>query len=108
MARPVRARRSSGRTRSSPVHIGVALEDLVRRLGITKTLSKYHVLTSWQFVVGEQVAKVTVPERIENGVLFVSVATASWRAELTMRRKEILERINKVAGKDSVKEIRFR
>jgi predicted nucleic acid-binding Zn ribbon protein len=90
------------------VHIGVALEELVRRLGMTKTLSQYDVLTSWQDIVGEQIARVTVPERIHNGILFITVATASWREELSMRRKEILERINKAAGKNSVKEIRFR
>jgi len=58
--------------------------------------------------VGDQIAKVTVAKRMENGVLFVEVANAPWRAELTMRRGEIARKINAAVGKNVVKEIRFR
>jgi predicted nucleic acid-binding Zn ribbon protein len=59
-------------------------------------------------VVGEQIAKVTQAQRMENGVLFVSVATAPWRAELSMKRMDITRKINTILGKNVVKEIRFR
>ncbi len=81
---------------------------MTRRLGIDKTLSEYEVVTSWDAIVGEQIAKVTKAERLENGILFVSVATAPWRNELTMKRREIVARINGAVGKNVVKEIRFR
>jgi len=45
---------------------------------------------------------------MENGVLFVGVATAPWRAELSMKRMEIMQKINALFGKNVVKEIRFR
>jgi predicted nucleic acid-binding Zn ribbon protein len=85
-----------------------ALSDFTSSLGITKKLREYNVVTSWEALVGEQIAKVAKPQRVENGVLFVSVASAPWRAELTMRRREIVERINTAIGKKVVLDIRFR
>lgn len=94
--------------KGTPVDINAALGELVQNLGIKKTLGEYTVITSWGDLVGERIAKVTQAQRIENGILFVSVANAPWRAELTMRRLEIAAKINSAAGKQVVKEIRFR
>lgn len=91
-----------------PEEIGVALQELVGSIGIGKTLRQYEVVTSWPALVGEQIAKVSTAKRMENGVLFVEVANAPWRAELTMRRGEIARKINAALGKNVVKEIRFR
>lgn len=66
------------------------------------------MITSWQELVGEQIAKVTQAQRMENGVLFVGVSTAPWRAELSMKRLEIMAKINAAFGKKVVHEIRFR
>lgn len=71
-------------------------------------MKQFSILTSWGEIVGEQIARVAHAERIENGILFVKTATAPWRTELTMRRMEILEKVNAAAGSNIVKEIRFR
>ena len=102
------ARRVATKRKRGPVSAGAALQDLVKELGIGRTLAEYDVLTSWEKLVGEQIAKVTTPQRFDNGVLFISVATAPWRAELSLRRREITERVNARIGKKIVREIRFR
>jgi predicted nucleic acid-binding Zn ribbon protein len=91
-----------------PVHIGTALADFVASLGIDGTLKRYALIAGWADVVGEQIARVTEPQRFENGVLFVHVKTAPWRTELSMQRGEIIRRLNSAAGADVVKDIRFR
>lgn len=88
--------------------MGLVLDKFVHSLGITKKMKQFSVITSWPEIVGEQVARVTEAERIDNGILFVKTATAPWRNELTMRRMEILEKVNSAAGSKLVKEIRFR
>ncbi len=103
-----RAGRIKSSGKSQPRAVGPAIQELAKHLGLEKNLEEYRAITSWQEVVGEQIAKVTQAQRMENGVLFVSVATAPWRAELSMRRLEILQRINAMLGKSVVKEIRFR
>lgn len=88
--------------------MGAAIQDLAKHLGLEKNLEEYQAITSWQEVVGEQIAKVTHAQRMENGVLYVSVSTAPWRAELSMQRLEIMRKMNAALGKSVVKEIRFR
>ena len=78
------------------------------QLGIGGRLRQYDVLTSWKSIVGDRIARVAVPEKVEKGILFVSVATGPWRAELTMKRMEIREKINAQMGSKVIKEIRFR
>jgi len=85
-----------------------ALNEFAASVGITKKLREYNVLTSWETIVGEQIAKVSKPQRIENGILHVAVGSAPWRAELSMRRREMIEKINTAVGKKVVREIRFR
>jgi len=85
-----------------------ALEQFAAALGIDNALRTYGVITGWDEVVGEQIARVARPQRIENGVLYVSVASAPWRAELTMKRAEIMQKLNEAAGSAVVKDIRFR
>jgi predicted nucleic acid-binding Zn ribbon protein len=102
----------AGRTRSAgknqPKPVGAVLQDLARQFGLERNLEEYQVITSWAEMVGEQIARVTEARRMENGVLFVSVSTAPWRAELSMKRVEIIQKINATFGKNVVKEIRFR
>ena len=106
--RAVKRRADSKGKRHQPVHIGAAMAELTSALGIDGTLRRYAVLTGWPEVVGEQIARVTEPQRIENGVLFVGVKTAPWRAELSLQRLEIMKKLNAAVGKDVVRDIRFR
>jgi predicted nucleic acid-binding Zn ribbon protein len=103
-----RAGRSKSLTKSQPKAVGSAIQELAKHLGLEKNLEDYQVITSWPDLVGEQIAKVTQAQRMENGVLFIGVSTAPWRAELSMKRMEIMQKINGIFGKSVVKEIRFR
>ncbi len=88
--------------------VGEALQKLTGALGIAARLSEYDVITGWDGIVGEQIARVTTAERIEHGILYVAVRGAAWRNELSMRRMEILELIRRSVGRKVVREIRFR
>lgn len=88
--------------------LGDALKLLVQSLGIEKQVEQYKIFDVWNDVVGQQVAKVAQPERLANGVLFVSVNNAPWRTELTFRKKEILEKIHQQTNSKSITDIKFR
>jgi predicted nucleic acid-binding Zn ribbon protein len=88
--------------------VGEALRKLTGSLGITAKLSEYEVLTGWDRIVGEQIARVSTAERIDHGILYVAVRSAAWRNELTMRRLEILDLVHRTVGRKVVREIRFR
>lgn len=101
-----RSGKHSGRGR--PRSLGEALASLADELGIARTLQQYDAITRWAEVVGGQVAAVTVPRRVDNGVLIVSVADAPWRAELAMRRREILGKLQRAFPAAGITDIRFR
>jgi predicted nucleic acid-binding Zn ribbon protein len=103
-----RRRKPGPRNRSTPIPINAALRAFVTDIGIAPTLAMYDVITTWSEVVGEQIARVAVAERMENGILFVSVNSAPWRTELTMKRRAIVDKLNAHAGGAVVKDIRFR
>jgi predicted nucleic acid-binding Zn ribbon protein len=104
----VRQQRSPARTKKQPEPFALALDKFVHHIGITKKMKQFSIITSWSEIVGEQIAKVTEAERMENGILYVRTKSATWRNELSMRRLEILEKVNVAAGSKLVKEIRFR
>lgn len=90
------------------VAVGDALKRLTVSLGIAPKLRELRVLELWSEVVGEQIARVTEAERVEQGTLYVAVRSAPWRAELTMCRLELIERLNAAVGATVITEIRFR
>ncbi|HWP81820.1 MAG TPA: DUF721 domain-containing protein [Bacteroidota bacterium] len=95
------------RKRSSTKPIGQALQDLVSSLGIDRRLQEYRAVTEWEEIVGEHIAKVSSPVRIAQGVLVVRVRVSTWRNELTLRKKEIIQKLNAVIGDGTIKDIRF-
>lgn len=103
-------RHSRGRKKEkkSPVSIGEALGAFAHELGIDRRLREYEAVTRWEAIVGPRIAKVARPLRVEKRVLVVNVESAPWRAELTLRRKDILEKINAALGGPVLGDIRFR
>lgn len=87
--------------------LGAALDELVDKLGIRKKLREQDVFTVWAEAVGERIAQVTTPVRIVRGTLVVSVATSVWRNELTMRKKEIVARLNEIMAEEIVRDLKF-
>jgi predicted nucleic acid-binding Zn ribbon protein len=87
--------------------IDSALDELVSGLGIKKKLQEYDAIVYWERVVGERIAQMTTATRILQGVLFVHVKTSTWRNELTLRKKEIINKLNIEIGINVVKDIKF-
>jgi predicted nucleic acid-binding Zn ribbon protein len=87
--------------------VGLAIKELVDSLGIHKKLQEYDAVVYWENVVGERIAQMTTATRIIQGVLFVHVNTSTWRNELTLRKKEIIDKLNIVIGVEAVKDIKF-
>ena len=84
-----------------------AIDELVNGLGIQKKLQEYDAVVNWEKIVGERIAQRTTAIRIQQGVLFVHVKTSTWRNELTLRKKEIIDKLNREIGLDVVKDIKF-
>lgn len=92
---------------SRAIPLANALDSLIENLGIRKKLREQEVFVLWAEAVGERIAKVATPTRMTQGTLVVSVKTGPWRNELAMRKKEIVDRLNKSLGEELVRDIKF-
>lgn len=61
---------------------------------------------TWRDIVGERVARRTVPGKIENGVLVVGVESPVWAQELSLLSEEVVGRLRSRGFR--VSSIRFR
>ncbi len=91
-----------------PLSIRNIIPGMMNEFGLEEKAHKYSILTSWPEIVGESVAAVTIPMKLDRGVLQIKVANAVWKYELTMRKSEILRKIHQKYGELSVSDIHWK
>ena len=87
--------------------LGDVLQRALRRREVFVPFEDRKLLEIWRQSVGPQIATRTHPENIRRGTLFVKVATSVWMQELQFMKKEIIEKMNRLFGKETVHNIRF-
>jgi predicted nucleic acid-binding Zn ribbon protein len=87
--------------------LGEAIGELARSFGIQDKLRQYEAVNQWASIVGKRIAREAEAVKVEKGVLVVRVKTSVWRNELNMRKHEIIEKLNRAIGSETVKDIRF-
>ncbi|NTU53621.1 MAG: DUF721 domain-containing protein [Chlorobiaceae bacterium] len=92
----------------APRNLKNVMGDVCKKIGMTDAYEEYTTLKIWEKVVGETIAKETEVEKIKEGDLYVKVRNPSWRMELNFRKKELMTRLNKVIGKDMIRNIIFK
>lgn len=83
--------------------LGSQISDLIKDLKIIQK-DKFNY---WEEVVGPKIAKIALPVKTKNGVMFVKVQDAVWRFELTRNKKELIDKINLHLKLNSIKDIVF-
>jgi predicted nucleic acid-binding Zn ribbon protein len=84
-----------------------SIDQLVAGLGIRQKIAEYDAVLRWDTIVGEHIARAATAVKIVKGVLFVRVKSSTWRNELTIRKRDIINSLNSALGEDLVKDIRF-
>ena len=83
-----------------------ALNTALKREHLDKAIRQNKALFIWEDVVGKAVAKNATPEEVKHGILIVRALTPVWRNEITIKKKEILEKLNSKLGKKTIKDMR--
>jgi len=84
-----------------------AIKKAISESGFEKEIQQENAVSVWGDVVGDVVSKVTDAISVDKGVLVVKTKSATWRQELYMQKKDIIDKINKKIGSTAIKEIRF-
>jgi len=93
--------------KSKPMRVAEALSGYLEKAGLAEKVAAATVVPDWDDRVGEQIAEVTRPLRVTDGVLWVAVRSSAWLMELKMMESEILKRLNAGRKRGRVDRIRF-
>jgi|GEM_PF-1242889 len=84
------------------------LGGLLRDSRMVASMRRVMVMTMWEQVVGELVARKSWPEKVNEGVLTVGVTSHTWADQLHLLKPQILSRYRQLLGRSILKDVEFR
>jgi len=88
-----------------PEKIGSIIDAVLAERGYLAICREYDVVRQWPQIVGERVAAAAQCTSAEAGVLFVRVASAAWRHEISYLKQEILSHIHEKTSCTTIHDI---
>jgi hypothetical protein len=88
-------------------HISEILLSVLKKRGMASKIEENALLRLWPKAVGPQIILHTKADAVRNGVFFVKTISSVWVQQLHFMKEEILQKLNQLAGKNVVKDIRF-
>jgi predicted nucleic acid-binding Zn ribbon protein len=85
--------------------ISEVLKEMRSTYKLDQKLTEVGLTTRWPELVGDLIARHTTGLRIRDNVLTIYVDNAPLRHELTNRREEIRQLVNKDTGSESIREV---
>ncbi|MBK6536235.1 MAG: DUF721 domain-containing protein [Ignavibacteria bacterium] len=76
-------------------------------IGLDAKMQELKILDVWSDCVGKTIAQYSTPVELRKNKLLVRVENAAWRFELSMKKEEIISRLNDNFRKKLIKEIIF-
>ncbi|MBR1506291.1 MAG: DUF721 domain-containing protein [Prevotella sp.] len=89
----------------------VQIKDIIlkamREQGLETPLKQKRLVEAWPDVAGPVIARYTLNTYIYNQTLYVRLSNPALRADLSMRRTELTQRLNDVVGEQVITDVRF-
>ena len=83
------------------------VQQFLRESGLETPLQQKRLIDSWEKVAGNSVARYTQEKFIRNQTLFIKISNPALRADLSMMREELVNRLNQEIGSRLITDIRF-
>ena len=87
--------------------VGVVVPQTIASLGLMK---KYHAqcaILFWRTIVGDEIASHSRAQRLERGILTVTVSNSVWTHHLFLLKQDLIGKINTYIGQNVITDIRF-
>lgn len=94
--------------RSYTENIKDVIGQYLREQGLETPLNQYRIINAWSQVVGPTFSKYTSDLNVYNQILYVRVSSSAVRSELSMRKSQIKEHLNRIAGAQVIVDIVLR
>ena len=80
---------------------------VLREQGLETPLQQKRLVEAWPEVAGPVIAQYTLNTYIYNQTLYVRLSNPALRADLSMRRSELVKRLNDYVGEQVITDVRF-
>jgi len=90
------------------IKLGDAISQLFKQEKLDVKISQFTVKNSWRDIVGPMVANSTSEIFFNEKIIFVTLSSAALKHELSFRKEEIINNINKFCGYKLVEQIVIR
>jgi predicted nucleic acid-binding Zn ribbon protein len=84
--------------KSNLIKLGDAINQLFKQEKLDVKISQFTVKNGWKDIVGDMVAKSTTEIFFNDKTLFVNLSSAALKHELSFRKEEIINSVNKFCG----------
>ncbi len=81
------------------------LDNFMNYIGLDLRMQELQILNVWNKCVGDAIAKYSTPVEIKKNKLYVSVENAAWRYELSLKKEEIIKKLNQNLHKKLIRDI---
>lgn len=75
---------------------------------IAKKLQELDVIEMWDDIIGKNLKKYIIDASFSRKIITVKLNSSTLRNELSYKKKDIIQKINKKIGEDLVKDITFK
>ncbi len=87
--------------------LGPVIEKLLQQKKLWQQYRQNLIVEQWADLVGKDISRVTLAEKINKGKLWVAAKDSTWVYHLTLLKPKLLEQLNKHAGRKIVVDIHF-
>ena len=93
--------------RKKPQPLNKVLDSVLARHGYIDSYHESKLKKQWPEFVGKKIAEFTECTGVRDNIIYVRVASSSWRQEITYLKEEIIQTIKKKTAFYSIKDIHF-
>lgn len=90
------------------IKLGDAINQIFKQEKLDIKISQFSVKNGWKDIVGELIANSTTDIFFNEKIVFITLNSAALKHELTFRREELVNNINKFCGYKLVEQIVIR
>jgi hypothetical protein len=90
-----------------PQKLGQILQRALKQRNILLHFKDQHLWDAWHKAVGKTISAQTRVDRLDRDTRFVKVSSSAWMQQLQFVKREILDKLNEILGKESVRNIFF-
>jgi predicted nucleic acid-binding Zn ribbon protein len=93
--------------RAMNFNVQAVVKGALHQLNLDTKMKGYAAWGVWEKAVGDTIAQQAQPAFMRGGVLFIKCSSSAWMQQLQFMKGKICEQLNRLLGKEVIKDIRF-